>query len=309
MARSLSVEWQIPADPEPALRLAERLEALWRWAYGQALADVATDLALTRAFFDARRGEKSVRDAIEALGPPPDDDAPPPRLMAYDAGAGRRIPTPEARLAIELLAGRMTEPRAMALLAAHYRPQSRHRIDRVTELLLGTGKPLQLPAVGAGLVLLINRCDARSRWLPVAAGDARQAAADRLIALPSAAFADVMRPSARRSASRARLDGGWWMPELTRRLHRAILREEGLVGLAPSERGRVIDRLALELARRKRIDGARLADGLAALAHELRADADALRAHGLYHERPKVTRATFDQIEAAFDRVRSGRAS
>ncbi len=309
MAQSPAEEWQLPAEPEPARRLAERLEALWRWAYGQPITDVTTDLTLTREFFDSRRSERSVRDAVEALGPPPESDAPPPALLAYDAGAGRRIPTPEARLAIELLADRITEPRAMALLAAHYRAQSRHRIERVTELLLGTGKPLQLPAVGAGIVLLINRCDARSRWLPVAAADARQAAADRLIALPSAAFAEVMRPSARRNASRARLDGGWWTPELTRRLPRAILREDGLVGLAPSERGRVIDRLALELARRKRIDATRLTAGLAALADQLRADAGPLRAHRLYHESPKVTRATFDQLEASFKEAKLNQPS
>lgn len=288
--------------------IVEALTIGWTIGMGRPPEEFENDLAALRIWFDPVAQGQRLRREIAKLEPFPQGVADPGSPMMIDAGQGRRLVTPEGRCALDLLSQLERSRSAHAItdtllvrydrrLAALYQEWSRHRLNSVLDLLAGESKPLQIPAAGVVIALLVNRCDDESRALTrFASGQARDVV-DRAFFAPVDAFSDVLAPSGRRDRTNPRLVSGWMLYEAHRRLGDGLAvvdargGRDGKVWIQPEKKSEVIDRVARDLVRGHRARATERTFGAAydALVEALRRSLPSLAGFGLVHERPKQT--------------------
>jgi hypothetical protein len=295
-------------DREEAQRLGEALRRTWRITVGQEPASLDQDLELSRRWFDpVAQGQRLRRELAELPAVPAElhDPGPP---ITISVGQGRRLVTPEGRCVLDFLEN-LAGPRASyvindsqlvpydRILGALYQKWSRHRLKSVVALLAGTTKPLQIPAAGVVVALLVNRCTAEDRALTRFASGRARDVVDRAFFAPVQTFSDVLAPSRRGNRSDPKLVSGWMLYEARRRLGDGLVVMDarggidGKVWIRPASVGNVVDVIARDLARghRARATPERLGEAFDALVSSLRAELPKLAGFGLVHERPMDT--------------------
>lgn len=282
------------------------LTSIWTETMGAEPADLEEDLALVRHWFDpVAQGQRLRRELLE-LDPTIVDGVPGPPWTLEVAPATHLV-TPEGRCLIDYLSNQCTDrPEGGTakivdaydrLLGSLYREWSRHRIESVVGLLAGTDKPLQIPAAGVVIALLVNRCTDEPRALTRFAGGPNKDLVDRAFFAPVQRFADVLSPSGRRDRANQTLVSGWMLYEARRRLgHVLNVRDarggnDGKVWFRADAVPEVIRRVAQDLTRGHRAHATPdlFADAFDALVEELRVQLPSLAAFGLIHERPRDT--------------------
>jgi len=298
-----------------ALRLATALETEWRAAYGD-LTDLDNDLQKTRRFFDPVAQGQRLREAISSL--PRNDSFPAivPVELAIRSAEDRVLITPEGRCAIELLrhdakisGDALFLPtsavrRYEADLLRLYRDWGRHRLRQVLSLLAGEDKPLQLPAAGVILVLLVNRSTSPDRAIQKRSDSARQLVDEAFFAAVYR-FADAFGNSARRDARKEGLVKGWTIGEVRRRFDELLISDNDLLYIPEKNRDAIVTRLGFELARRRDVDEDRIAAGFDALVTEFRSRISIFASYGMAHERPRDTASLREELLAAFRAARN----
>lgn len=284
-----------------AVDMHKALLLLWDACHHREPAGVRHDLDLHRRFFNPVATGKRLRDTLPTI----DAITVPDVLSSAQAitiGSGRALITPEGRIALDLLQQALDstgpEVKIDELLAARwqralldlYRDWGRHRLRSVVELLGGGEKPLQFPAIGATLTLLVNRCDQPERAIRRFEPGTPRDVIDEAFRSCAQAFAHQIAPSERRSRTKERLISGWTLHEITRRMPDALSISDKLgVFVVPGRRRDVIGLLVTELKRRRAIDAQLFLDAFDALVREFSRCAQALAGYGLLFERPVET--------------------
>lgn len=298
-SRTFGLDPEMPRNS--AAQLHRVLCSLWFACHHQGPAGLRSDLDLHRRYFDPVAQGRRLRLALLALDP----IALPGPLLPVQAiviDVERVLITPEGRIGIELLATaleaggetvkidqELAVRRERDLLAV-YREWGYHRLRSVINLLGGGDRPLQIPAIGGVLTLLVNRCDsperAMKRFGPGTAGEV----IDDVFRSCADAFAQELAPSRRRSRQKERLISGWTLGEVTRRMPDALhSSDEHGVYIVPGRRDALIQLLVAEIQRRREIDLRRFEDAFDALVKEFERRAQALAGYELLFERPRET--------------------
>jgi len=268
------------------------------------------DLDACRRWFDpVAQGQRLRRELAQLEAWPISVVDPGPPYTLYLAPQ-KWLVTPEGRCVIDLLEKLLLSPNSGGyiiddrllvpydrLLAALYRDWGRHRLQSVVDLLRGSNKPLQIPAAGVVIALLVNRCTSEERALTRFASGSPKEFVDRAFFTPVQAFADILSPSHRGNRHNPRLVSGWMLYEARRRLGDglAVLDArggiDGKVWIRPESEADVIQTVARDLARghRARATPERFGDAFDALVAGLRRELPKLAAFGLMHERPRDT--------------------
>lgn len=297
-------------DADRIDRLVDSLSRTWEFTLGRPTGELESDLEACRRWFDpVAQGQRLRRELGDLPDLPPDLLNPGAPLIA-EVSSSRRLVTPEGRCALELLRGLPENPQGHLLIDADllnydrllgitYRSWSRHRINSVLELLAGTTKPLQVPAAGVVIALLVDRCTSAERALVrYSPGPVGSHVVERAFFSAVHAFADVLAPSRKRSRDQ-RLISGWMLYEARRRLGDALVLEgesstehEGKVWIRAEAEDEVVAIVARDLARghRARITADQFEHAFDALVRELRLELPGLAAFGMAHERPTNTK-------------------
>ena len=180
-------------DSAKSAALVSALRRSWTATIGGPPGDLEGDLRETRRWFDPVAQGQRLRRELAALDPLPEDLADPQPPFTVAVGTGKWLVTPEGRCALDLLEhlpkdrpGHVITDEQLApyerRLALLYREWSRHRLRSVVALLAGTTKPLQIPAVGVVIALLVNRSTSDERALTrFVAGPERDVVDKRLL--------------------------------------------------------------------------------------------------------------------------------
>src|ERR1700682_4140862 len=291
-----------------ATSIRSALESIWTTTMGSSPADLSDDLRACRRWFDPVAQGQRLRKELMTLEPTPPDVLDPGPPMTFVVDEHKRLVTPEGRCTLHLLNGLPDAPINVIaesqlvqydrLLAALYRDWSRHRLKTVVDLLMGSEKPLQIPAAGVVIALLVDRCTTEARALTRFATGPVRDVVDQAFFMPVQAFADILAPSKRRNRSNPRLVSGWMLYEARRRLGDGLVVVDarggldGKVWIQPSAEGHVISIVTRDLARghRARATTERFADAFDALVVALRKELPKLAGFGLVHERPVHTK-------------------
>lgn len=266
------------------------------------------DLELVKRWFDPVAQGQRLRRELAEISEMPEalDDPGEPWTLAV--GPGRWLVTPEGRCVIDML-GRFPDDRETwtvgeAIIVEYdrqlgnlYREWSRHRLESVVALLAGTTKPLQIPAAGVVIALLVNGCVGEDRALVRFAAESARTVVDRAFFAAVNAFADVLAPS-RRGRRDSRLISGWMLYEARRRLGDALVLEDfhgttdGRVWVREDRVDHTINVVTRDLARghRARATPDQFGAAFDALVDALRGELPNLAGFGLVHERPASTR-------------------
>jgi hypothetical protein len=167
----------------------------------------------------------------------------------------------------------------------------------VVQLLAGTTKPLQIPAAGVVLALLVDRCTNEERALIRYSSEERRNVVDRAFFRVVNAFSDVLAPSTRRKRDQ-HLISGWMLYEARRRLGENLVvvdaraGSDGKVWVREEGEAEVVRAIARDLVRghRARATPDGLEAAFDALVDALRAELPRLAGFGLAHERPPNTK-------------------
>ncbi len=291
-----------------ASRLIQDLVEGWHATYGRPVGDLENDLEIARQWFDPVAQGQRLRREIANLNSMPKHLASLVPPLALSVGHHRWLVTPEGRCALELLKSLSADQEAHYVtttqlsiyerrLARLYRDWSRHRLNSVLALLEGTNKPLQIPAAGIVVALLVNRSTSRDRALIRFAADPERSVINKAFFSPVQAFADVLSPNRRRSDISEQLISGWMLYEARRRIGTAIVIDEGRdnehdsIWIEADSEALVVDLVARDLVRghRTRVGPDLFVEAFDRLVHELRRASRALAGFGLAHERPRDT--------------------
>jgi hypothetical protein len=294
-------------DRSQADFLLQTLTHTWTAVVGAPPGRLENDLNICRRWFDPVAQGQRLRRELGQLPILDEDlfDVGEPMMLAIDAR--RRLVTPEGRCALEILRelsddrSGFTVPyselvRYDRLIAALYRDWSRHRLRSVIALLAGDTKPLQIPAAGVVIALLVNRCTSEDRALTRFVSGRPRELVDQAFFSPVEAFSDILAPS-QRKRNDPRLISGWMLYEARRRLDGYLVMVDarggvdGRVWIRSDAEPKVIAVVMRDLARghRKHATPDRFADAFDALVASLRESLPRLAAFGLVHERPSNT--------------------
>jgi hypothetical protein len=288
--------------------MLDALIEVWTVTMGRPPGDLNDDLELIKRWFDpVAQGQRLRRElsAIEGVQPGLEVPGEP---WTVEVGSSKWLVTPEGRCAIDVLQSYPDDRQRLVvtdsqlvpydrLLGGLYRRWSRHRLDSVVALLAGTTKPLQIPAAGVVISLLVDGCVGEERALVRFASESARSVVDRAFFAAVNAFSDVLAPS-RRGKRDSRLISGWMLYEARRRLGDVLVVEDfhgttdGRVWIREDGIDQVVDVVARDLARghRARATPERFATAYDALVDALRAELPSLAGFGLVHERPAATR-------------------
>jgi hypothetical protein len=292
-----------------AEQLAQVLSELWQAAHQRLPGALRPDLAAHHSYFDPVAQGQRLREAMLSIEPvePPEGLLAP--AMQLEIDRERWLITPEGRIALALLQKALEQPgseveldaelarRYERELLALYREWGRHRQRQVIDLMGGGKNPLQLPAIGAALTLLVNRSDSPERAIKRFPKDQRAArrTVDEAFFACAQAFADTLNPpragTKRNTKQKEALISGWTLGEVRRRLPKALVldKEAGLIYVAPGQQGPLIDLLIVELRRRRKVSLGVFEDAFDALVAAFRDQAEALAGYGLLFERASHT--------------------
>lgn len=309
-----------PLSRTEAVNLRTSLAAIWEFTYSQPLGELFDDLETCRSWFDPVAQGQRLRRGFASLPPVPGAIRVPGAPFTFSIGDSKHLLTPEGRCAIDLLDSLpdthlhylITDHQLLGydrILAKLYREWSQHRIRSVVELLAGEAKPLQLPAAGVVLALLVNRSTSAGRALKrFPAGSARDVI-DQAFFKAIEAFWTALTPK-QRPTRNPRLISGWMLYEARRRLGDEVLVVEdsrpdtaGSVWIAEDHEVDVLKVVARDLSRghRSRIGTDELAAGFDELVTAFRSELPRLAGYGLAHERPthtkKVRKILLDRFE------------
>ncbi|MGH8545522.1 MAG: hypothetical protein ACREX3_18235 [Gammaproteobacteria bacterium] len=290
-----------------AKELVSSLIETWTLTVGKPPRDLADDLQTCRRWFDPVAQGQRLRRELSALPELPLELEDPGEPLIAHVGVRKRIVTPEGRCALDLLQAlppldesyTLSELQLVGfdrLLGSMYRDWSRHRIQSVVGLLAGTTNPLQVPAAGVVIALLVNRCTSEDRALVRYVADTGRHVVDRAFFVSVNAFADVLAPS-RRGKRDQRLISGWMLYEARRRLGDSLVLLEargghdGKVWIRSDAEDEVIKLVARDLARGHRVRATPQRFGAAfdSLVNGLRQEMPGLAGFGMAHERPANT--------------------
>lgn len=284
-------------------RWADALTKTWVAAMGAHPGGLDEDLEACRRWFDPVAQGHRLRRDLENLPKmaPHLIDPGPPLTLAIDRS--RRLVTPEGRCALDLLQSLdpdlpghvISDATLLAYdrrLGRLYQTWSRHRLSSVVELLAGDKRPLQVPAAGVVVALLVNRCTSEDRALIRFIDAESREIVERAFFSPVHVFSDVIAPSSRRGRTNR-----WMLYEARRRLGGGLVVVDprrdtnGKVWISPDLEEEVIDRVAKDLARGHRTRATRETLGVAfdALVESLRESLPVLAGFGLAFERPRHT--------------------
>jgi hypothetical protein len=284
-----------------AEQLHETLTELWRVCHRRAPGAIRPDLDLHRRFFDPVAQGNRLRKALLSIDPytPPGPIQP---SLALAVDAERLLITPEGRVAIELLdraiegAGeQVTVDVQLAAVREHdllalYRDWGRHRLRSVIDLLGGGEKPLQIPAIGAVLTLLVNRSDSPERAIARFSPGTARDVIDDVFRTCANAFSEQLAPSTRRATNKERLISGWTLGEIARRMPDALQSSDAHgVYVVGDRRPELIGLIVSELARREGVDKRRLEEAFDSLVREFAKRSQALAGYELLFARPAET--------------------
>lgn len=288
--------------------LVHSLTEAWFLTMRSMPGNLQEDLRLSRRWFDpVAQGQRLRKELAELPDLPRNLDNPGPPFT-LTVGPHKWLVTPEGRCALDLLRDISTDGPIWVveeareayydrILAHLYRDWSRHRIDSVIALLAGTTKPLQIPAAGVVIALMVNGNDSRSAALiRFAAAGPRELVDDAFFSIVNS-FADILSPG-RRGNRNSTLISGWMLYEARRRLGPGVVVEDfhgsrdGRVWV-PSEYQRdTIDIIARDLPRghRLKVTPETFSVAFDSLVEELRRQLPRLAGFGLSHEQPTETR-------------------
>lgn len=292
-----------------AKRLHSQLQGQWQYLYGD-VGDLESDLHRLRRLFDpVAQGGRLRRELGLIEGSGISEGPGPPLSVRVDDR--RWLVTPEGRCALALLGDALASqpadlifigdedrrPFEQALLLA-YRRWSRHRLESVVRLLGGGERPLQVPAAGLIVALLVNRSTAPERAVTRFRTGPERELVDRAFFAPIDAWTTVLAPDRQRGSENWRLISGWILHEAGRRLGDDLVIEQesraddGRVFIREAARDRVVAVVARDLARSTRkIATEDVREAFAQLVAAFRLALPRLAAYGLVHERPLETEA------------------
>lgn len=287
-------------------QMAEALTRLWQAAHDQPPGALRPDLAAHRNYFDPVALGRRLREAFLSLDPVevPSGLLPSPVLLQIDGQ--RLLITPEGRIALALLQKALAQPGAELVLdsaaarryekelLALYREWGRHRQRQVVDLIGGGKNPLQLPAIGAALTLLVNRSDSPERAIKrFPKGERATQNVDHAFFACAEAFANALGPAERaakrKTTKKEGLISGWTLGEVRRRLPDALVLTKTAVHVAPNQQGPLMDLLVAELRRRKGASLHGFEEAFEALLEAFRTQSEVLAGYGLLFERPSYT--------------------
>ena len=293
---------------EFAHRLILNLSGAWEAVFKEPIGNLDDDLGAARRWFDPVAQGQRLRREISNLDPMPAHLSNPQPPLTLSLGQGKWLVTPEGRCVLDLLEGLPKDLAVHYLTAAQlvpyerrlanlYRDWSRHRLNSVVELLEGTNKPLQIPAAGLVVALLVNRSTSQDRALVRFTSDPERRLVDKAFFAPVEVFADVLAPNRRRSEISAQLISGWMLYEARRRIGNAIVLndgrdgQDGSVWIEATSEDSVVDTVARDLVRghRTRSTSDLFVEAFDGLVAALRRESKALAGFGLAHERPRDT--------------------
>ena len=289
-------------------QLIQCLSEAWEVVFKKPVGKLEDDLEATHRWFNpVARGQRLRREIAKlATMPTGPADLEPPLTVRLEEG--KSLVTPEGRCVLDLLQGL---PQGQAIhnvtqaeivpyerqLAKLYRRWSRHRLNSVVSLLKGTYRPIQIPAAGIVVALLVNRSTSADRALIRFTSDPERSVVDRAFFAPIQAFSDILWPERRKSEISAHLITGWMVYEVRRRIGSAVvLNNEGegqndSLWIDSEYESSVIEVVARDLVRghRARVGKDLFLQAFDGLVAELRRTSKALAGFGLAHERPRNT--------------------
>lgn len=283
-----------------AEQLEETLGDLWYACHHQSPGGVRPDLELHKRFFDPVAQGKRLREALQMIDPvrlP----GPPARAQALRIDETRYLITPEGRIALALISqsirirgSSITVNQDIASqwerdLLDLYRDWGRYRLSSVIELLGGGAKPLQIPAVGAVLTLMVNRSDSPRRAIARFPPGTSRDVVDAVFRSCANAFANELTPK-RHPNEKERLISGWTLGEISRRMPNALRSSDAEgVYIIPENEDELLGLLVGELHRRE-VTEMGLASAFDRLVDAFHARSQDLAGYGLLFERPAVTK-------------------
>jgi hypothetical protein len=293
-------------DENHATALRSFLDQTWTTVTGKRPGELSDDLQVCKRWFDPIAQGQRLRRELADL-PQIGDAGDPGPPLTFNVGSGRLLVTPEGRCALHLLERFRGSPNLMLsdtdflpydrLLADLYRGWSRHRIQSVVDLLRGAEKPLQIPAAGVVLALLVNRCTSEDRALIRYPSGKPRDVVDRAFFKSVQAFADVLAPKSRANRMNPQLVSGWMLYEARRRLGDAMVTVDargghmGRVWIRQEQIDYVVSIVARDLMRghRSRPSSSMVAKAFDSLVAALRSELPNLAGYGAVHERPPET--------------------
>ena len=298
---SLSVFGLPPAMArQAATTLQDGLERLWEACHQRPIGGLRSDLESHHRYFNPVAQGKRLRTALLDIDPV-SLPASVSRVQAIAVDEERSLITPEGRVALELvmralekkgedieLSETLARQRERDLLAL-YRDWNRHRLASIIDLLGGGKKPLQNPAIGGVLTLLVNRSDVPERAITRFPPGTARDVIDDVFRSCANAFAQEIAPSSRRSETKERLISGWTLGEVKRRMPDALYSsDEDGVYVVKDRAKDLVSLLVAELQKRG-YDRGRVEDSFDALVREFKRRSQELAGYGLLFERPTDT--------------------
>jgi hypothetical protein len=296
--------------------LSRRLDALWQAVFKAPPRDLDHDLELLRRFFHPAAQGHRLRNELTDLPPAPEEALPLAPQLAVAVDEERRLITPEGRVALGLLRRALADDvetillRDDQLLDAEsrllllYSDWSRHRINQVLALMSGRDKPLQVPAIGILLTLLVARATSPERAIVRGGDDRDRREVESALFAAADAFASKILPSSKRRMGKETLIGGWTIGEVARRIPAAVSADDERVFISPGHESEALDLASRELA--DRVDTAAVAEAFDALVATLRQNLPTLAAHHLAFERAPDTRRLRQTLLDSVDRAAAG---
>lgn len=297
-----------PIDETVAISLRSSLHVAWKIIVRDEPRNLDDDLELCRRWFDPVAQGQRLRRELAQLSELPRDLSNPGDPYTLTVAKQKWLVTPEGRCCLDLL--KKFPPGLQSwhitssdtayydrLLAHLYHDWSRHRIDSVVALLEGSNKPLQIPAAGVLIALLVNGNISESNALVRFSADGPRDLIDKAFFAAINAFSDVLVPG-RRGNRNSRLISGWMLYEARRRVGDGLVIQDigngrnGKVWIRPECESDIIQVIARDLARghRPKVTVATLGSAFDALVQELRCELPKMAGFGLSHEQPTETR-------------------
>lgn len=301
---------QGPIDAMTVNNLRISLRRSWQFIVGDEPRNLDDDLELCRRWFNPVAQGNRLRRELAQLSEFPRDLHNPGNPFTLTVGPQKWLVTPEGRCCLDLLENFPSEQQIWhisssdtayydRLLAHLYHDWSRHRIDSVVTLLEGSNKPLQIPAAGVLIALLVNgnidKPNALARF-PADEPGPRDLVDGAFFAAVNA-FSDVLAPS-RRGSRNSRLISGWMLYEARRRVGDGLVIQDasgvrnGKVWIRSECESDIIKVIARDLARghRTKVTVSTFGSAFDALVQELRRELPRMAGFGLSHEKPTETR-------------------